>query len=80
MRIAATIYNSIDVNIFPFYSEPENPPYLAFLGRISPDKGVHIAIEIAQKTGWTLTVDGQVFMQQRSLSRKLTFKRGDMVP
>lgn len=40
----ATVYNGIDLTTHKFYIQPDNPPYLAFLGRISPEKGTHLAI------------------------------------
>ncbi|MGV2828689.1 glycosyltransferase family 4 protein [Myxosarcina sp. GI1(2024)] len=60
LNYVATIYNGIDINIFPFYPQPANPPYLAFLGRIAPEKGPHLAIEIARRTGWQLKMAGKV--------------------
>ncbi len=60
LNCMATVYNGIDTSIYEFYSEPQNPPYLAFLGRLSPEKGPHIAIEIAKRTGWHLKMAGKV--------------------
>ncbi|MCX6597618.1 MAG: glycosyltransferase family 4 protein [Acidobacteria bacterium] len=51
-----TVYNGIDLNLYPFQERPgEN---LVFLGRIHPDKGVHLAIEVAQRSGRTLLIGG----------------------
>ncbi len=55
-----TVYNGIDVNSYEFYPQPIEPSYLAFLGRMSPEKGPHLAIEIAQKTGRNLKLAGKV--------------------
>jgi glycosyltransferase involved in cell wall biosynthesis len=55
-----TVYNGIDVSSYEFFPQPTEPPYLAFLGRISPEKGTHLAIEIAKKTGWKLKIAGKV--------------------
>ena len=60
LNYAATVYNGIDTESHRFYAEAESPPYLAFLGRISPEKGTHIAIEIAQKSGVPLKMAGKV--------------------
>jgi glycosyltransferase involved in cell wall biosynthesis len=60
LNCVATVYNGIDVNSYKFYAQPEEPPYLAFLGRISPEKGTHLAIEIAKKAGWRLKMAGKV--------------------
>ena len=56
----ATVYNSIDVNSHHFFPVADEPAYLAFLGRISPEKGPHLAIEIAKATGMTLKMAGKV--------------------
>jgi glycosyltransferase involved in cell wall biosynthesis len=60
INYAATVYNGISVELFPFYEQPQNPPYLAFLGRFSPEKGPQHAIQIAKKTGWRLKMAGKV--------------------
>lgn len=60
LNYVATVYNGIDISKYEFDSKPENPPYLAFLGRMSPEKGVHLAIEIAKQAGWTLKMAGKV--------------------
>lgn len=60
LNYVATVYNGIDSNLYKFQAEPENPPYLAFLGRISPEKGAHLAIEIAKRSGWHLKMAGKV--------------------
>ena len=52
----ATVYNGIDLSNLTFRAEPgEN---LVFYGRIHPDKGLHLAIETAQKVGMPLIVAG----------------------
>ncbi|MDM9385834.1 glycosyltransferase family 4 protein [Chlorogloeopsis sp. ULAP01] len=60
LNYAATVYNGIDVSSHKFHPQPEEPPYLAFLGRISPEKGTHIAIQIAKQAGWRLKMAGKV--------------------
>ncbi|MBD2776131.1 glycosyltransferase family 4 protein [Iningainema tapete] len=60
LNCVATVYNGIDISSYEFYAQPENPPYLAFLGRISPEKGTHKAIAIAKKAGWHLKMAGKV--------------------
>lgn len=60
LNYVATVYNGIDTDSHKFYPQPDNPPYLAFLGRISPEKGPHTAIEIAKRTGWHLKLAGKV--------------------
>ena len=60
LNYAATVYNGIDTSRYPFRIQPDNPPYLAFLGRMSPEKGPHLAIEIAKRTGWHLKIAGKI--------------------
>jgi len=60
LNYTATVYNGIDVSSYKFYPQPEEPPYLVFLGRISPEKGTHLAIEIAKQSGWRLKMAGKV--------------------
>ena len=60
LNYVATVYNGIDTSIFPFYPQPNSSPYLAFLGRMAPEKGPHMAIEIAKKSGWHLKMAGKV--------------------
>ncbi len=60
LNYLATVYNGIDTDKYHFYPEPDNPPYLAFLGRMSPEKGPQLAIEIAKRTGWHLKMAGKI--------------------
>jgi glycosyltransferase involved in cell wall biosynthesis len=60
LNYVSTVYNGVDVDSYQFYKQPDNPPYLAFLGRISPEKGTHLAIEIAQRSGWHLKIAGKI--------------------
>jgi glycosyltransferase involved in cell wall biosynthesis len=50
----ATVYNGIDVDDFTFRSE--RGTYLAFLGRVSPDKGLDTAIRVAARARMPLKV------------------------
>jgi glycosyltransferase involved in cell wall biosynthesis len=56
----ATVYNSIDVSAHHFFPVASEPAYLAFLGRMSAEKGPHQAIEIAKATGIPLKMAGKV--------------------
>ncbi len=60
LNYVATVYNGIDVESHRFYPQPEQPPYLAFLGRMSPEKGPHLAIEIAKAVGLPLKMAGKI--------------------
>jgi glycosyltransferase involved in cell wall biosynthesis len=60
LNYVSTIYNGIAPDTYNYYPEPQQPPYLAFLGRMSPEKGAHLALEIAQRSGWHLKMAGKV--------------------
>jgi glycosyltransferase involved in cell wall biosynthesis len=60
LSCVATVYNGIDTSTYQFFPKPSEPPYLTFLGRISPEKGTHLAIEIAKRSGWHLKIAGKV--------------------
>jgi glycosyltransferase involved in cell wall biosynthesis len=51
---AATVHHGIDLDAFTF--NPQSGCYLAFLGRISPEKGVDAAIRIARAAGMPLKI------------------------
>ncbi len=55
-----TVYNGIDTAAYPFVASPVQPPYLAFVGRLSPEKGPIEAIKIALATGYPLKMAGKV--------------------
>jgi glycosyltransferase involved in cell wall biosynthesis len=50
----ATTYNGIDPAGFDFVDRPGE--YLVFLGRFHPEKGTHLAIEIAKRAGVRLKI------------------------
>ena len=50
----ATTYNGIDPAAFTFVEKPGD--YLLFLGRFHPEKGTHLAIEIARRAGVRLVI------------------------
>lgn len=54
LRWAGVVYNGIRVDAYPFSSRKE--PYLLFLGRMSPDKGAHLAIDVARAVGMRLII------------------------
>lgn len=60
LNCVATVYNGIDTSTHKFYEKPSDPPYLVFLGRLSPEKGTHHAIEIAKRSGWHLKIAGKI--------------------
>lgn len=54
------VYNAIEPTRFPFLAKPTYPPYVVFLGRITENKGVHIAIHAARVSGLRLVIAGNV--------------------
>jgi glycosyltransferase involved in cell wall biosynthesis len=63
LMFAGTVYNGIDVATFP-YSAAQGD-YLAFLGRVSPEKGLDIAIRVAQRAGIPLKVAAKLDLAHR---------------
>jgi glycosyltransferase involved in cell wall biosynthesis len=57
---SSTVYNGVVLGNSTFGDEPSNPPYLVFLGRISPEKGPAFAIEIARRVGIKLKVAAKI--------------------
>lgn len=62
-RFMGHVYNAIDVDSFPFAREKTDD--LLFLSRISPEKGPHLAIEVAKRTGRRLILAGKVDQADR---------------
>ena len=53
-----TVYHGLPVDAFAFRRDPDR--YLAFLGRISPEKRVDRAIAIATALGWPIRIAAKV--------------------
>ncbi len=58
-----TVHHAIDVNRFPFHSNPGE--YLAFVGRMSPEKRPDRAIKIARKAGIPLKIAAKIDATER---------------
>jgi glycosyltransferase involved in cell wall biosynthesis len=56
LNYLATVYNGIDLSLYSFQESGGDD--LIFLGRIHPDKGVHLAIEVAHRSGRRLIIAG----------------------
>jgi glycosyltransferase involved in cell wall biosynthesis len=54
----ATIYHGLPMDLYSLECQPQN--YLAFVGRISPEKGVDRAIEIARRASIPLKIAAKV--------------------
>jgi glycosyltransferase involved in cell wall biosynthesis len=66
LNYLATVYNGIDLGLYPLQQSAGD--HLVFLGRIHPDKGVHLAIEVARLTGLPLLIAG--IIQDRTYFRE----------
>ena len=61
LNYVSTVYNGIHVDRYAFQEIPDlNNPYITFLGRLSEEKGVHIAIRLAKETGHKLIIAGKI--------------------
>jgi len=58
LNFVGNVYNGIDTNIFPFNKKPKD--YLAFLGRMSPEKGPVEAIKIAKRVKMKLIMAAKI--------------------
>jgi glycosyltransferase involved in cell wall biosynthesis len=56
LNYLATVYNGIDLLLYPLQESGGDD--LVFLGRIHPDKGVHLAIAVARMSGLPLLIAG----------------------
>jgi len=54
---AANVPNALDFSLYPV--KPHRGEYLLFLGRMSPDKGCHSAIDVAVRAGLPLKIAGK---------------------
>ncbi len=78
-RWQGTVYHGLPVNLHRFHRQPGR--YLAFLGRISPEKRVEDAIQIARRTGMPLKIAAKVDKPDREYFEsaiKPLFNGGDV--
>jgi len=66
LNYLATVYNGIDLALYPFRESAGDE--LIFLGRIHPDKGVHLAIAVARLSRLPLRIAG--IIQDKEYFRK----------
>ena len=59
----ATIYHGLPVDLYEFHEKPGD--YLAFLGRVSPEKRLDDAIKIARRSGIPLKIAAKVDKSDR---------------
>lgn len=55
------IYNGLDIEMIPFVSQVAHNAPLLFAGRITPEKGVEAALEIAERAGRHLLLAGGIY-------------------
>lgn len=55
-----TVANAVSLRDLIVADRREKEPYLLCLARICPDKGQHVAIEVAQRTGLRLVLAGKI--------------------
>ncbi len=65
----ATIYHGLPNDLFRFY--PDRGDYLAFLGRIAPEKGADRAIEIAKRVDMPLKIAAKVDRADRRYFKRV---------
>jgi glycosyltransferase involved in cell wall biosynthesis len=63
MSWVGTVYHALPRNLLKFRSEPGD--YLAFLGRLSPEKRPDLAIEIARRSGIPLKIAAKIDRSDR---------------
>lgn len=68
LNFVGNAYNGIEVEQFTFNQKPQN--YLAWLGRISPEKGIVEAIHAAKKAGERLVIAAKVDPHDRALWKR----------
>jgi glycosyltransferase involved in cell wall biosynthesis len=60
---AGTVHHGLPADAFPFVAQPGE--YLAFLGRIAPEKKPEVAIEVAKRVGLPLRIAAKVDASDR---------------
>jgi glycosyltransferase involved in cell wall biosynthesis len=65
-----TVHHGLPKDLLPFRARPEHDWYLAFLGRIAPEKRPDLAIEIAARAGLPLKIAAKVDKVDRDYWRE----------
>lgn len=68
LNYVANIYHGIPVDEYPYNGKPDN--YFCYVGRISPDKGVHNAIKLAIKLDVNLKIAGIISSENQEYFEK----------
>lgn len=73
LNYVATVYHGIDIQAFKPSYENKNKNYFVFLGTLSRNKGVDIAVSVARKLGVRLTIAGEVRAEDKLFLEKKVF-------
>lgn len=57
-NFSGVVYNAIDVASFPYRERKDD--FLLYLSRVAPEKGTHLAIDVAKRLGRTLVIAAKV--------------------
>jgi len=68
LNYIANIYHGIPINEYPYNDKSDN--YFCFIGRISPDKGVHNAIKLVKKLNANLKIAGLISSEDKEYFEK----------
>jgi len=60
---AGTVYHGMPLDHSPFVAQPDD--YLAFLGRLSPEKQPEVAIEVARRVGMPIKIAAKIDANDR---------------
>ena len=79
-RFAGVVYNAIETATYPFSSK-ERSGFLLYLSRFSPEKGAHLAIEIARRLNMPLVMAGNLHPNDQEFfnSEILPYVDGKMI-
>jgi len=58
IKFVKTIYHGVNLNQLKFNPNPEN--YFVWLGRLTPNKGLHLVVRLARELGFRLLIAGKV--------------------
>jgi glycosyltransferase involved in cell wall biosynthesis len=59
-NLSRVIHNCVDTGYFSFSESPAESSYFVFLGRMTRNKGVHLAIEVAKRANVPLKIAGNI--------------------
>jgi len=69
IKFVETIHHGVDVSQLKFNPKPENS--FVWLGRLAPNKGLHLAVRMAKKLGFRLEISGKI----TSFENEVYFKK-----